>query len=155
MLFALWRGESRRGCGCETLPTTATAAMWRSPSETRVATPATRRRVTWGYDHPRDAILHEIDAKALYSWKNESGYPAAQHRREHDVLVQATGGRPVFPTLRATSKGSPGSGCHYLYLQLLGHAANGPGRSSCAGSMKKGGDRECHAGNENFRSMEY
>jgi hypothetical protein len=33
--------------------------------------------VTWGDDHPRDAILHEVEAKGRGGWKNESGY----HRR--------------------------------------------------------------------------
>jgi len=33
--------------------------------------------VAWGDDHPRDAILQEIEAKGLVGWKNESGY----HRR--------------------------------------------------------------------------
>jgi hypothetical protein len=33
--------------------------------------------VTWGNDHPRDAILAEIKAKGLSGWKEESNY----HRR--------------------------------------------------------------------------
>jgi len=51
--------------------------MRRSPSGTRATIPPRDGAVTWGDDHPRDAILQEIEAKGLDGWKNDSGY----HRR--------------------------------------------------------------------------
>jgi hypothetical protein len=43
----------------------------------RATIPPREGAVAWGDDHPRDAILQEIDAKGKSVWKNESGY----HRR--------------------------------------------------------------------------
>ena len=43
----------------------------------RATIPPRDGAVTWGDDHPRDAILQEIEAKGLDGWKNDSGY----HRR--------------------------------------------------------------------------
>ncbi len=43
----------------------------------RAAIPPREGAVAWGDDHPRDAILQEIDTKGKSVWKNESGY----HRR--------------------------------------------------------------------------
>ena len=45
--------------------------------DARATLPPRDGAVTWGDDHPRDAILQEIEAKELDGWKNESGY----HRR--------------------------------------------------------------------------
>ena len=45
--------------------------------DARVTIPPRDGAVTWGDDHPRDAILQEIEAKGLDGWKNDSGY----HRR--------------------------------------------------------------------------
>jgi transposase len=43
----------------------------------RATIPPREGAVAWGGDHPRDAILKEIEAKGSRGWKNESGY----HRR--------------------------------------------------------------------------
>jgi hypothetical protein len=43
----------------------------------RATIPPREGAVAWGNDHPRDAILQEIEARGSSGWKNESGY----HRR--------------------------------------------------------------------------
>ncbi|MEF8749741.1 MAG: IS5 family transposase [Candidatus Accumulibacter propinquus] len=43
----------------------------------RATMPPREGAVAWGNDHPRDAILQEIEARGSIGWKNESGY----HRR--------------------------------------------------------------------------
>jgi hypothetical protein len=45
--------------------------------DARATIPPRDGAVAWGDDPPRDAILQEIEAKGLASWKNDSGY----HRR--------------------------------------------------------------------------
>lgn len=45
--------------------------------DARATIPPRDGAVAWGDDHPRDAILQEIEAKGLAGWKNDSGY----HRR--------------------------------------------------------------------------
>ncbi len=43
----------------------------------RATIPPREGAVRWGGDHPRDAILNDIDAKGCERWKDDSGY----HRR--------------------------------------------------------------------------
>jgi hypothetical protein len=45
--------------------------------DARATIPPRDGAVTWGDDHPRDAIRQEIETKGLDGWKNDSGY----HRR--------------------------------------------------------------------------
>ena len=45
--------------------------------EARTTIPPREGAVLWGNDHPRDAILAEIEAKGRAGWKEDSGY----HRR--------------------------------------------------------------------------
>jgi Transposase DDE domain len=45
--------------------------------EARATIPPREGAVLWGNDHPRDAILAEIEAKGRAGWKEDSGY----HRR--------------------------------------------------------------------------
>jgi len=45
--------------------------------DARATIPPSDGAVAWGDDHPRDAILQDIEAKGLAGWKNDSGY----HRR--------------------------------------------------------------------------
>jgi Transposase DDE domain len=45
--------------------------------DARATIPPRDGAVPWGDDHPRDAILKDIDAKGSAGWKNDSGY----HRR--------------------------------------------------------------------------
>jgi Transposase DDE domain len=45
--------------------------------EARATIPPRHDAVPWGNDHPRDAILAEIEAKGRAGWKEDSGY----HRR--------------------------------------------------------------------------
>lgn len=41
----------------------------------RATIPSRDGAVPWGDEHPRNAILQEIEAKGLDGWKNDSGYP--------------------------------------------------------------------------------
>jgi len=54
--------------------------------DARATIPPRDGAVTWGDDHPRDAILREIEAKGLNGWKNESGYH--RHRIAENMMYR-------------------------------------------------------------------
>jgi hypothetical protein len=103
----------------------------------RATIPPREGAVAWGDDHPRDAILQEIEAKGKSVWKNESGY----HRRSiaanmmyrlkqlGDSLYSRTFERQVNEAhVRAAILNT---------FTYLGHAGICPGRANCACCMTK------------------
>ena len=80
-------------------PTTATAATRPSPSGALVPPfPPRECAVAWGDDHPRDAILQEIEAKGSRGWKNESGYHRRSIAENRMYRLKPLGDRPYSRT---------------------------------------------------------
>jgi hypothetical protein len=57
----------------------------------RATIPPREGAVAWGEDHPRDAILQEIEAKGSSRLEERERLSPAQHRREHDVPLKQLG----------------------------------------------------------------
>jgi hypothetical protein len=109
--------------------------------DARATIPPREGAVPWGNDHPRDAILKEIDVKGSAGWKNDSGYHRRSLAENMMYRVKQLGRRPVLPNLRAASDRRSRPGRHHQHLHLSGHAAIRPGRGNCACGMKQDGDR--------------
>ena len=89
--------------------------------EARTTIPPREGAVLWGNDHPRDAILAEIEAKGRAGWKEASGY----HRRSiaenmmyrlkqlgiDSSPVRLTGRLPRVTSGQPSSTNSPTSAC--------------------------------------------
>ena len=58
-------------------PTTARAHAAIAEREVRATIPPREGAVLWGNDHPRDAILAQIETKGRAGWKEASGYRRA------------------------------------------------------------------------------
>jgi hypothetical protein len=110
---------------------------------------------TWGGDHPRDAILQEIEAKGLDGWKNESAY----HRRgiaENRTYRLKQLGDSLFSRRferqvnEAHVRAAIINTCTYLGMPQsvrVGQVAPAAGRRAAIGGL--------HAANEKSSPLEY